>query len=61
VIQFELPNLKSLNISENNIKPEGALALQENKWPHLIRLDIGVNNLREEGCLHLVGIAWKNL
>lgn len=61
MVQFKLPNLKSLNISENNIKAEGVLALQDSNWPLLTRLDIGVNNLREEGCRHLVGIPWKNL
>ena len=58
-----IPNLESLNLSQNEISGEGVRILNEKtNWPNLITLDLWKNKIGDEGTTELSkNTSWKNL
>ena len=61
MIKLKWTSLSSINISRNNIGPDGLKYFVECGWNNLHHLDIGGNEIKKEGVSYLVKIPMKKL
>ena len=61
LIDFELKNLKFLDLTCNNIQAEGAFYLSQGNFPNLESLNLNFNKIEDEGMNHISNASFSKL
>ena len=59
--EFDLRNLRYLDLNSNSIKPQGAFFLSLGKYPNLTTLNLNFNEIGDEGISHIANASFASL